>query len=29
VVATLIGAACTGYLAWRLGLRADELASRG
>src|SRR5262245_22678539 len=29
LVATLLGAACTAYLAWRLGLRADELASRG
>ena len=29
VVATAIGAACTGYLAWRLGLRAEELAARG
>jgi TRAP-type C4-dicarboxylate transport system permease small subunit len=29
VVATLIGVACTAYLAWRLGLRAAELASRG
>jgi len=29
VVATAIGAACTAYLAWRLGLRAEELASRG
>ena len=29
VLATLLGAACTGYLAWRLGLRAEELASRG
>ncbi|HKW37256.1 MAG TPA: TRAP transporter small permease [Burkholderiales bacterium] len=29
VVATLIGVACTGYLAWRLWLRADELALRG
>jgi TRAP-type C4-dicarboxylate transport system permease small subunit len=28
-LATLIGAICTGYLAWRLGLRAEELASRG
>jgi TRAP-type C4-dicarboxylate transport system permease small subunit len=27
--ATAIGAACTGYLAWRLGLRAAELGSRG
>jgi TRAP-type C4-dicarboxylate transport system permease small subunit len=29
VLATLLGAACTGYLAWRLGLRAEELAARG
>jgi TRAP-type C4-dicarboxylate transport system permease small subunit len=29
VVATLVGAACTGFLAWRLWLRAAELASRG
>ncbi len=29
VVATLVGAACTGFLAWRLGFRAAELASRG
>jgi TRAP-type transport system small permease protein len=29
VLATLIAAACTGYLAWRLALRAGELASRG
>jgi TRAP-type C4-dicarboxylate transport system permease small subunit len=29
VVATLIGVACTGYLAWRLALRAGELALRG
>ncbi|HTQ73723.1 MAG TPA: TRAP transporter small permease [Burkholderiales bacterium] len=29
VLATLIGIACTGYLAWRLGLRAEELALRG
>ena len=27
--ATLLGAACTAYLAWRLALRAAELASRG
>jgi TRAP-type transport system small permease protein len=27
--ATLVGVACTGYLAWRLWLRADELALRG
>jgi TRAP-type C4-dicarboxylate transport system permease small subunit len=29
VVATLVGAVCTGFLAWRLGFRAAELASRG
>lgn len=29
VLATLMGVACTAYLAWRLGLRAEELASRG
>ena len=29
VAASLLGAACTGYLAWRLGLRAEELAARG
>jgi TRAP-type C4-dicarboxylate transport system permease small subunit len=29
VLATLLGAACTAYLAWRLGLRAEELAARG
>ncbi|HUL91295.1 MAG TPA: TRAP transporter small permease [Burkholderiales bacterium] len=29
VLATLIGAACTGYLSWRLWLRAEELAFRG
>ena len=29
MVATLIGVACTGFLAWRLALRAVELASRG
>jgi hypothetical protein len=29
VVATTIGVACTAYLAWRLGLRAEELAARG
>jgi len=29
VLATLLGAACTGFLAWRLWLRADELAARG
>ena len=29
VIATAIGVACTAYLAWRLGLRAGELASRG
>jgi len=29
VIATAIGVACTAYLAWRLGLRAAELASRG
>ena len=29
VVATATGVVCTGYLAWRLGLRAAELASRG
>ena len=29
VVATAIGVACTAYLAWRLGLRAEELAARG
>ena len=29
LVATAIGVACTSYLAWRLGLRAEELASRG
>ena len=29
VVATAIGVACTAYLAWRLGIRAAELASRG
>jgi TRAP-type C4-dicarboxylate transport system permease small subunit len=29
VVATAMGVACAGYLAWRLGLRAAELASRG
>ncbi|HET9709714.1 MAG TPA: TRAP transporter small permease [Gemmatimonadales bacterium] len=28
-VATLIGAGCTGFLAWRLWLRAAELAARG
>ena len=28
-LATLLAAVCTGYLAWRLGLRAEELASRG
>jgi TRAP-type C4-dicarboxylate transport system permease small subunit len=29
MLATLLGAICTGYLAWRLGLRAEELGSRG
>ena len=29
LVATAIGVACTSYLAWRLGLRAEELAARG
>lgn len=29
VVATAIGVACAAYLAWRLGIRAAELASRG
>ena len=29
VVATALGVVCTGYLAWRLGVRAAELASRG
>jgi len=29
VLATLIGIACTSYLAWRLGLRAEELALHG
>lgn len=29
VLATLIGVACTAYLAWRLWLRADELGLRG
>jgi TRAP-type transport system small permease protein len=29
VLATLLGAACTAYLAWRLALRAEELATRG
>jgi TRAP-type C4-dicarboxylate transport system permease small subunit len=29
VLATLLGAVCTAYLAWRLGLRAEELAARG
>jgi TRAP-type C4-dicarboxylate transport system permease small subunit len=29
VLATLLGAVCTAYLAWRLALRAEELAARG
>ena len=29
LAATAIGVVCTGYLAWRLGIRAAELASRG
>jgi len=29
VLASLLGAVCTGYLAWRLGLRAEELGARG
>jgi TRAP-type C4-dicarboxylate transport system permease small subunit len=29
VLASLLGAACTAYLAWRLGLRAEELAAHG
>jgi TRAP-type C4-dicarboxylate transport system permease small subunit len=29
VLASFIGAACTGYLSWQLWLRAGELATRG
>jgi len=29
VAASLLGAACTAYLAWRLALRAEELVARG
>lgn len=29
VAASLLGAVCTGYLAWCLALRAEELAARG